>query len=808
MKVLVLTLSFGSGHVRAAQAVAREVSRCEPCAEVRVVDALADCRWLFRAGYVWPYWAMVRYAPALWNRFFAARLARLDQHTAPEWAFRRGCPRVFEMIAEFEPDVIITVEVAACEMADIAMREGLTKARVINVITDYEAEPVWVKPLMDAYVVADEDVRDQLKSWGAPSERIFICGIPTDQTFRAKHDDAATRASYGLSDDAPVVLLMGGGMGPTRMDEVAARLCESGEPLQVVAVAGQDARVRRRLLRLRAAAPASLRVLGWIEDVAALMHTASVLVTKPGGLTTAEAALCALPVVMFDAIPGPELRNAARFARAGAGIMTDGAKETASAALSLLRDEHLRRRMSASAARLARPDAATEIARLALCNPSTLQRSGKEDDGLKTEREQGRAQSEHDASGNKQDAPGDHPVLILTISNGAGHIRVAQGLASALRLRQPSVPVLIADVADYMTPLARFTHIRAYLWLVKHAPAVWDRIDRYQKRQTQTSPEWFYRRGCRELFELARRVRPRALIATEVGCCEIAALIKRDLALDAPLIAANDDFDADRAWVQPEVDLYCFVTEQCGDELVRHGAARERVAIWGPSLTNGFDVPRKREEERAEVCRWLELDQQKPLVLVAGGGEGMGRIEEVTGRLLRLKPHAPQLVVLAGHNERLKSRCERLARDGDVERLRVLGWTGPEQMPKLMHAADLMVSKLGSMFNEAIASELPIVALEPPPGAERVQYQLLEEWRVGRAVRHMDELIETVADLLSDTQKLSLMREQARARRKTDAARRIACWLEQALSQRRTTNDDLQSAPKLASRLRADAQAL
>ena len=415
--------------------------------------------------------------------------------------------------------------------------------------------------------------------------------------------------------------------------------------------------------------------------------------------------------------------------------------------------------------------------------------------------EQGRAQS-------AQDASGDNPVLILTISNGAGHIRVAQGLASAIRARQPSVPVLIADVADYMTHFARFTHVTAYLWLVKHAPAAWDRIDRYQKRQTQTSPEWFYRRGCRELFELARRVRPRALIATEVGCCEIAALIKRDLALDAPLVAVNDDPDADRAWVQPEVDLYCFVTEQCDDELVRHGAARERVAIWGPSLTNGFDVPREREVERAEVCHWLELDQQKPLVLVAGGGEGMGRIEEVTGRLLRLKQHAPQLVVLAGHNERLKERCERLAQGLDVERLRVLGWTGPEQMPKLMHAADLMVSKLGSMFNEAIASELPIVALEPPPGAERVQYQLLEEWRVGRAARTLDELVEMVADLLSQPQKLSLMREQARVRRKTDAARRIACWLEQAISQRRTTNDDFQSAPKLASQFRADAQAL
>jgi UDP-N-acetylglucosamine:LPS N-acetylglucosamine transferase len=213
--------------------------------------------------------------------------------------------------------------------------------------------------------------------------------------------------------------------------------------------------------------------------------------------------------------------------------------------------------------------------------------------------------------------------------------------------------------------------------------------------------------------------------------------------------------------VQPEVDLYCFVTEECGDELVANGALCERIRIWGAPLTNGFNAPRDRERARGEVCRWLALDARKPLVLVAGGGEGMGRIEETTERLLRINEPAPQLVVLAGRNERLKARCELRGRGGDEARLRVLGWTGPDEMPKLMAAADLMVSKLGSMFNEAVASELPIVALEPPPGAERVQYRLLEEWGVGCPVRTLGEAVSTVEDLLAHPQKLSSLRERA-----------------------------------------------
>ena len=369
------------------------------------------------------------------------------------------------------------------------------------------------------------------------------------------------------------------------------------------------------------------------------------------------------------------------------------------------------------------------------------------------------------------------PVLILTIANGAGHTRVAEGLAAAVRAAQPTLPVMVVDVADYMSPVAYFTHVAIYLWLVKHAPAAWDRIDRYQKKQTHTSPEWYYRRGCRRLFELARRVSPLALVATEVGCCEIGALIKRDLVLDVPLVAVNDDYDADRAWVQPEVDLYCFIAEQPGEELISKGAPRERVATWGASLSEGYEIARAREQEREEICRWLGLDPQRPLVLVAGGSEGMGKIEETTARLLHLNRPSVQLVVLTGRNERLKSRCERLAQNGSAGRLRVLGWTGPEYMPKLMRAADLMISKLGSMFNEAIAAELPIIALQPPPGAERLQYRLLEEWKIGCAVHTLDEVVEQVTRLLSQPQSLQEMRERARARRTPDVSGRIARWL-------------------------------
>jgi len=92
------------------------------------------------------------------------------------------------------------------------------------------------------------------------------------------------------------------------------------------------------------------------------MRTATILVTKPGGLTIAEAALCSLPMVFFDPIPGAEFVNAKRAVDAGAAVIADGASETVAKVVSLLGDETRRRVMFSSANKIARVNARTEIA--------------------------------------------------------------------------------------------------------------------------------------------------------------------------------------------------------------------------------------------------------------------------------------------------------------------------------------------------------------------------------------------------------------------------------------------------------------
>jgi UDP-N-acetylglucosamine:LPS N-acetylglucosamine transferase len=326
-----------------------------------------------------------------------------------------------------------------------------------------------------------------------------------------------------------------------------------------------------------------------------------------------------------------------------------------------------------------------------------------------------------------------------------------------------------------MSRLTKLTHVTLYLWLVKHAPALWDRIDRYQKTRRHTSPDWYYRHGCRRLFALVSRLRPRAIVATEVGCAEIGALIKRDLALECPLIAVNGEYDADRAWIQPEIDVYCTATSQVGDELRAHGAISERLRVLGVPLAREFHIATSPSQERADVCNRLDLDSGAPVILVSGGSEGLGGIDAVVARLLRIPRSDASIVVLAGRNSRLKTACERIGGHQAPHRVRVLGWTS--DVAELMRGADLMVSKLGHTFDEALASGLPVIALEPPPGSERVQYQLLNSWGVGRAVQSLDEMAAVVERLLRNPSELAQMRRAALGRHTPGAAQHIAALL-------------------------------
>jgi processive 1,2-diacylglycerol beta-glucosyltransferase len=364
-RVAILTLSVGSGHVRAAEVVQRALTDGGEDLDVRIVDALAVARRWFLWLYVQPYWWMLRHAPGLWRRLFEQRQQKHHRSTAPHWVFRRGCVEVLRQLKAFAPQLVIVTEIGAAEIAALGKREGWFNAPILAVQTDYQTEPPWVQREIDVYCVGSDEARSQLIAWGISPNRVLLCGIPIDPAFSLCFDKPEVIKALGLDARRPIVLVMGGGMGPVPLHEIIQSLELCGLPLQVLAVAGHNQHVRRQLEALRGKVAMDLHAFGWTENVPELMAAADLLITKPGGVTSAEALAAGIPMLLTHPIPGPEERHVRYLEQQGVALHAEDLKQIPNLASKLLSNREKLQEMSRRAREMARPDAAHAVAHVA-----------------------------------------------------------------------------------------------------------------------------------------------------------------------------------------------------------------------------------------------------------------------------------------------------------------------------------------------------------------------------------------------------------------------------------------------------------
>lgn len=363
-RIAILTLGIGSGHVRASQAIHQALHDGADNVEARTIDVLDLAEPWFIRYYVHPYWLMVRHAPWAWRKLFGWRQRKQWGKTAPDWLFRRGCRSVLSRLQGFRPHLVIATEIGAAELAALGRREGWFDAPILAAQTDFYSERPWVKSEIDIYCVGSEEARRQLITWGVSANRILNCGVPVEPVFAISFDREEVRRALGLHPKRPVVLVMGGGMGPAPLDAIIRSLELCRQPVQVIAVAGRNRSMRLRLEALRRQLALDLHVFGWTDSVPELMGAASLLITKPGGVTTSEALAAGLPMILTCPIPGIEEDHVKFLVQRGVGLSAAQPEEIPLLVSNLLDDPQQLELLSARQREMARPDAAYSVAQV------------------------------------------------------------------------------------------------------------------------------------------------------------------------------------------------------------------------------------------------------------------------------------------------------------------------------------------------------------------------------------------------------------------------------------------------------------
>lgn len=312
-KLLLLSVSAGAGHMRAAEAIRAHAAFHDAGVDAVHLDVMNYVSSGFRKLYADFYIKLVNRAPAVWGYLYhASNEARPDSSREK---IRRAMERMNTgaLLKEIElqkPDVIVCTHFLPAEILSRLIRKHGFTCPVWVQVTDFDLHRLWVHDNMTGYFAASEEVAFRMRAQGIPAAAISVTGIPIMPVFGEALERGVCACEFGIDPQRKTILLMGGGAGLGSLDTVAERLLALDDGFQLIVLAGKNALALKALQALALRYPGRLLPQGFTDKVERLMACADLVITKPGGLTTSECLAMGLPMIVNAPIPGQEERNA------------------------------------------------------------------------------------------------------------------------------------------------------------------------------------------------------------------------------------------------------------------------------------------------------------------------------------------------------------------------------------------------------------------------------------------------------------------------------------------------------------------
>lgn len=322
-KILLLSVPAGAGHARVAEAIRSCAAADYGDVKAIHLDAMAFATPRLRKVYTDFYLLLIGRMPGLWRHVY-----RLTD-TAPaggwinrlrRWVERRDCRLLAAEVAALAPDAIVCTHFQPAEILSQQIAAGTLNCPVWVQVTDFDLHRMWIHPHVAGYFAANDEVAFRMREQGIPAHAIHVAGIPTMPAFSMPHDRAECARALGLDPALKTLLLMGGGAGLGGLSRVAEKLLAIPGDFQLIALAGRNAAELAALQRLSVRHPGRLAAQGFTDRVERLMACADLVVTKPGGATTAECLAMGLPMIVNAPIPGQEEHNANYLLEHGAAL--------------------------------------------------------------------------------------------------------------------------------------------------------------------------------------------------------------------------------------------------------------------------------------------------------------------------------------------------------------------------------------------------------------------------------------------------------------------------------------------------------
>ena len=361
-KILFLFSDTGGGHRSATEAMIEALDlefpgRFDSC----MVDFFRDYypRPLKYAPEIYP---PISRMPQAWGLSYKVSNGKVRTRAVNHLTYPYLRQSARRLVHENPADLIVSVHPLVNTTLMRAMKES--PRPFITVVTDMvSTHAFWYDRRADLVVVPTEEARQRGIDFGVPEGNLRVIGLPVADKFcRPMEDRLAWRQRMGWRTDLPTILVVGGGDGMGPLKRVAKSINEAGLKASLVVVCGRNESLKAELEAVDWRIPAHL--YGFTRDMPQFMAASDMLVTKAGPGTISEAFISGLPLVLYAKLPGQEDGNVAYVVKERAGVWAPRPREVVAALRRWVDDPAERERAAQASRRVAKPDAARQVARL------------------------------------------------------------------------------------------------------------------------------------------------------------------------------------------------------------------------------------------------------------------------------------------------------------------------------------------------------------------------------------------------------------------------------------------------------------
>ena len=268
--------------------------------------------------------------------------------------------RIGKYIESYQPDVIICTHVFAGMSIQHLINKGKISAKTYGIITDFTIHPYWEELLgFDGLVIPSEKLMQQALNKGFKEEQLLPFGIPIHSKFSVSTEKRIAREQLGLMPDKPVITVMSGSMCHGGICRTVQRIDKINNCFQIVAICGSSEKQFKQLKNLTFRH--KVLKLGFTDKVNLIMDASDIIITKPGGLSTAEALSKELPMIISKPIRGHEERNLAFLTDNGVAMSVSEDKPVDVLVKQYFTDEATRKNMKNAVNEIGKKNAAKKL---------------------------------------------------------------------------------------------------------------------------------------------------------------------------------------------------------------------------------------------------------------------------------------------------------------------------------------------------------------------------------------------------------------------------------------------------------------